>query len=240
MGTWTEYDLHLLVVGFVAARFPTIVALNKVDLPEAAAHIPRAQKQLGSYCVPVSARSEWWLCQRQRLGHIERKMGGTDIKCLESAPESVVKQVQELQTRVLAPYGSTGVLTALSAAIAMRKPIFVCPVLDFDSLETPTKRVPQHDHTKTEARVLSAMVMIRPASTVEEAFETLRHEEFYRGDFVRAEAIIELRSVQEGVSKAVQCLRKDERLPNSTFDSKPAGDSLNVSVLRILTNRKAR
>ncbi|CAK0798471.1 unnamed protein product, partial [Prorocentrum cordatum] len=115
------------------------------------------------------------------------------------------------------PYGSTGVLEALSVAVQRRRPVFVCPVVDFAAFEglqraaasaagdapapapagaagAPGARAAQPGGGRSApapAAPLSTMVMLRPLSTVEEAFAALRHEQMLRGDFVRAELLLD-------------------------------------------------
>lgn len=134
--SWSEFDLHLLVACFLRARFPTVVALNKADAPEAAAPVARALAALGPTAVAVSARSELWLQQQRRRGHLAYVEGGAVVA--DQAPTEVREQVRLLRERVLEPYGSTGVMEVLSRAVLQRSPIFCCPVVDFDSLESPT------------------------------------------------------------------------------------------------------
>ncbi|CAK0798462.1 unnamed protein product, partial [Prorocentrum cordatum] len=124
---------------------------------------------------------------------------------------------QGCQPHAQEPYGSTGVLEALSVAVQRRRPVFVCPVVDFAAFEglqraaasaagdapapapagaagAPGARAAQPGGGRSApapAAPLSTMVMLRPLSTVEEAFAALRHEQMLRGDFVRAELLLD-------------------------------------------------
>ncbi|CAK0798472.1 unnamed protein product, partial [Prorocentrum cordatum] len=106
---------------------------------------------------------------------------------------------------------------ALSVAVQRRRPVFVCPVVDFAAFEglqraaasaagdapapapagaagAPGARAAQPGGGRSApapAAPLSTMVMLRPLSTVEEAFAALRHEQMLRGDFVRAELLLD-------------------------------------------------
>ncbi|CAK0798468.1 unnamed protein product, partial [Prorocentrum cordatum] len=108
-------------------------------------------------------------------------------------------------------------LEALSVAVQRRRPVFVCPVVDFAAFEglqraaasaagdapapapagaagAPGARAAQPGGGRSApapAAPLSTMVMLRPLSTVEEAFAALRHEQMLRGDFVRAELLLD-------------------------------------------------
>eukprot|EP00435_Cladocopium_sp_Y103_P010845 s3835_g2.t2 len=221
---WGEFDLHLLVACFLRVRFPIVVALNKADTSEATEHIARVQAVLENAAVPVSARSELWLLQQQRKGHLNYLEGGSSVKLTENAPAEVKDQVEMLRQRVLEPYGNTGVMEVLSRAVLQRSPVFCCPVLDFSSLESLPSLASTGGYagaTKGKSK-LATMLMLRPLSTVEEVHAALKNEQLLRGDLVRAEM---LRS-----SGQVQTLRRDDVL-------KPEGA---IAVMRILTNKKAK
>lgn len=102
------------------------------------------------------------------------------------------------------------------------------------------------------------MLLLRPMSTVDEAFQALKHEQMLRGDLVRAEALEEK---PDGAPPAPRVLRKDETLrsggggggetswaglssewPRGKGKGKVADEDTNaraqVVVLRILTNKK--
>lgn len=225
---WKEYDLHLLVACFLRARFPITVALNKVDLPEAKDHVAQTVAVLGDTCVPVCAASEWWLWDRQRQGHLTyvEGAGADSVTVLPSAPPGVAEHWQQLRERVFDKYGATGVLAALSSAVLRRRPVFLCPVVDLATYESLLPAAPQGG--KRALPVLAKMVMLRPQSSVDEAFSALRHEQLLAGDFVRAEVL------QVGPDKAVttKVLRREDVLRTG---GSPTGQ---VVIARVLTNKK--
>ncbi|CAJ1327374.1 unnamed protein product [Effrenium voratum] len=224
--TWTELHLHILVACFLRVRFPIVVALNKADTAEAAAHIPRVQAALGRSAVPVSARSELWLLQQQKKGHLTYAEGGgaESISLAATAPAEVKEQVEQLCKRVLGVYKSTGVMEVLSQAVSRRSPIFCCPVLDFASLESLQRPSGGYATAKAVAKPkLASMVMLRPLSTVEEVHAALKNEQMLRGDLVRAE-LLNLEAPPQA-----QVLRREDVLKGPK-----------AMVLRILTNKKAK
>merc|ERR1712232_1314804 len=162
-----------------------MVALNKIDLPGAADNVKRVRDVLGSACMPVSARGEWWLYEQQRRGHLTYAEGGgsESVKLASNAPETVVEQWAKLRAKVFDSYGTTGVLDVISAAVIRRQPVFVCPVVDFSTMEGLPRAGGR------SGVVLGSLLMLRPLSTVEEVFMALRHEEMLRGEFVRAEML---------------------------------------------------
>eukprot|EP00927_Polykrikos_kofoidii_P031627 TRINITY_DN27174_c0_g1_i1.p1 TRINITY_DN27174_c0_g1~~TRINITY_DN27174_c0_g1_i1.p1 ORF type:complete len:985 (-),score=186.35 TRINITY_DN27174_c0_g1_i1:68-3022(-) len=316
---WQEADLHLMVACFLRARFPIVVALNKADMPEAAARVEKARASLtaaGTCCVPVSARSEWWLWEQSRKGHLTYTEGGgaETVHLSQDAPAAVLHQWEQLRTRVLEPLGSTGVLEALTLAVMRRRPVFVAPVVDFISFKGLTRLCAGggapvagsgsvgasasgaaeakggnsgggsvgrgsrggrgrgsgggrdgnvsggsgYDGSSSsvggskeaEASPLATLLMLRPASTVEEAYHALRHQHMLRGEFVRAELLVG--GCGEGAdSAAVRVLRKEDQLravpsgavvPTGDEKDKAACSGLDAAtlVLRVLTNKKAR
>jgi len=221
-----EYDLHLLVASFLRARFPIVVALNKIDLPEAGPRVERTKEVLGSACVAVSARSEWWLYDNQRKGHLTyTEGGGAESVVLAAGGPAAVKDQWEKVRPVLEAYGRTGVLEVLSAAVGRRRPLYVCPVADLGSLEPLQK--PSGSKVAAAGPPLATMLLLRPLSTVEEAFAALKHEEMLRGDFVRAEVLTDF------ATKATRVLKRDDTLAKES-------EAHEAIVLKVLTNKKAK
>eukprot|EP00929_Paragymnodinium_shiwhaense_P118877 TRINITY_DN90777_c0_g1_i1.p1 TRINITY_DN90777_c0_g1~~TRINITY_DN90777_c0_g1_i1.p1 ORF type:complete len:929 (-),score=227.03 TRINITY_DN90777_c0_g1_i1:290-3076(-) len=264
--SWEEYDLHLLVACFLRARFPIVVALNKVDVPGAADRVKKVQETLGqASCMPVCAKAEWWLVEQSRKGHLTyTEGGGADTVVLAaSAPEAVQQQWEQLRSRVLEPFGRTGVLDALTLAVLRRRPIFICPVVDFSSFQGLAsasnssaaksgaeagkggrgrgKGGGYEQRSDADSKVtLSTLVALRPASTVEEAFAVLSREQMLAGDFVRAELLHE-ESAKNGSN--VRVLKKEDHLRTHAGTSKDQTKAMfdtTALVLRILTNKKAR
>mmetsp|Transcript_29801 Transcript_29801/g.68640 ORF Transcript_29801/g.68640 Transcript_29801/m.68640 type:complete len:843 (+) Transcript_29801:36-2564(+) len=218
--SWSEYELHLLVACFLRMRFPILIAMNKVDMPGAAENVQRVKAALGDKCVPVCAASEWWLWEQKRKGFVEYLEGGgaEGVRISDSAPAAVLDRWRRIRSEVLDKWGATGVMQALSAAVSMRRPVLVCPVIDFLSFQGLRTSCTE---TGADAKgTLSVMVMLRPQSTVDEAFSALKHEDLLRGDFVRAELL--------GDGGNVQVLRRSDVLKSTP------GTAL---ALRVLTNK---
>jgi len=74
---------------------------------------------------------------------------------------------------------------------------------------------------------LATMLLLRPLSTVEEAFAALKHEEMLRGDFVRAEVLTDF------ATKATRVLKRDDTLAKES-------EAHEAIVLKVLTNKKAK
>jgi len=215
--TWAEGDLHRLVAFILRMRFPMVIALSKADHPDASAHIARVREAVGEgeICVPCSARTELQLVEARRDNHISYEDGGSDGVLMSHAPAAVAARLEEARKAVLGPLGSTGVLEAISTSVMLRKPTFICPVADFTSCAgvlVEGKR----------GGVLCSALVLRPQSTVEEAFSALKAEGFAAGEFVRAEL---LKEISPAVSHRVA--KKEDRLGPGT------------QVLRVVTSKKA-
>lgn len=232
---WSEYELHLMVACFLRARFPIVVALNKADMPEAQPRMDAVKALLGGACMPVSAKSEWWLWDQQRKGHLTYQAGGgaDSVVLAAGAPAAVAEQWKAVRG-VLERYGSTGAQDVVSVAVQRRRPLFLCPVADLESFEPLQRASAAADGTKPVGKFappprapLATMVLLRPLSTVEEAFQALKHEQMLRGDFVRAEMLTDLGK------RTVRVLKRDETLSGG------AGRE-GAIVLKVLTNKKAK
>lgn len=111
-GTWVARDLHRMVAHFLSIRFPVCLALNKIDSlgkdAEAQAVITHCQETArlrGEAAVPVSARAECWILNKQAATADVDNLSGVKKPSAASAAleETLCKDV-------LARYGTTGVL----------------------------------------------------------------------------------------------------------------------------------
>ncbi|CAG9464162.1 unnamed protein product [Pedinophyceae sp. YPF-701] len=209
---WGPRALHLFVAVFLQARFPLVVAMNKCDRPRAADRIRRAisESSEGDFMVPTSATAE-----------------ARDI--------TNDKGAEEAAARVTQMYGGTGVLAALTSAVALAAPVAVFPVRDLDELVGADPSLSSRGRrgvnanaaeadTSGEAErasgVLLNCVLMKPGSTVFKAYDVLRKPplEMVDGDFVRAECLPR--------SLAHRPARKEETLSPDT------------RIVRIMTNKR--
>lgn len=134
LGSWGEWELHRLVAHFLAARFPILLALNKADLPSAQAHI---RAVLAAYphdaALAVSASAERQLQQLRRAGQVSYQDAAAAAAAPSGSSSSSEAAVQQVTQSVLQPYGSTGVLAALTCAVALKPPRWCFPIADRES-----------------------------------------------------------------------------------------------------------
>ena len=190
---WDEGDLHRLVSAFLGVRFPMALALNKADLPSAKQFIQEVEEALpihGAHVgIPLSARSEMTFVKQHILQ-------------------------QNLQSDSALP---DGVWQCLQSAMSLREPVLVFPVSDLTTYSPlpGMTRVAIEDASlpspgmvacllaaggssptlwKDGGYMASSMpVMLRdalvmkPGSTVEDVFLSLKRLGALGGEFVRAE-----------------------------------------------------
>ncbi|KAK7240521.1 serine hydrolase [Aureococcus anophagefferens] len=165
LDAWGSSELHRLVAAFLEIRFPTVVVLNKCDRPSARANVER----LGTSddLVPCSAAVEAGLVAARARG---------DVSYVDGAAAFDGADVPGAAAH-LAAWGTTGVLDAVSRAVALARPAYAYPVADLDSLAG----------ARSGGR-LADCVVLRPHATVEDVFTALKRRGL-GGDFVRADVI---------------------------------------------------
>lgn len=139
---WKEEKVHKLVDQFMEERFPTILVLNKIDLPEADANIARiCQKYPQDKIVLTSALAEIFLRKLAKQGIIrysegdeffltkeeeeEIPPGKAELKELD---EKTKHRLEKIRDMILLRFGTTGIQDAISKAVSCRKLIPVYPV----------------------------------------------------------------------------------------------------------------
>jgi hypothetical protein len=112
---WDEADVHQLVSAFLGIRFPITVALNKSDLPGSAQHIREIQEALPIHGTHVGVQ----LCARKEMNFVKHS--------IEKVLDSIRKEEDVNDATV-----PQGTWQCLQSAIALREPILVFPVSDFE------------------------------------------------------------------------------------------------------------
>ena len=190
---WDEGDLHRLVSAFLGVRFPMALALNKADLPSAKAFIQEVREALpihGAHIgIPLSARSEM-----------------TFVK------EHILQEKEKSDSTL--PHG---VWQCLQSAMSLREPVLVFPVCDMTTYAPlpGMTRVATEDASLPSAGMISCLaavggsaptlwkdgnyvaptsqiklrdvLVVKPGSTVEDVFLSLKRMGALGGEFVRAE-----------------------------------------------------
>ena len=140
---WDPSTVHSLVSSFVDVKFPTVLALNKVDHPDADANIMRiAKTHPKATVVLTSSIAEVFLRKLKRQGFV-RYVEGSDIVetrddlveagdelggGLKEPDDRLKARIENLRDMVLFRFGGTGVDKALAQAGELLGLVPVFPV----------------------------------------------------------------------------------------------------------------
>ena len=221
---WGSRDVHRLVAHFLRLRFPILLVLNKMDHPQAGAHISRIRDAHPLEPIScTSARAESTLCSLRRQGQVQYPPGGRCNPSSIATPATV----QTLQGLGADQPGATGVLAALAHCLALRPPVAAFPCADLDTLGGLVTTAHRGAVLKGEwgARPVDTLwhcLLLRPGTTVEDLFAAIKRPPhcMLEGDYVRAECR------QEGFGQ--RPLKKTEPVDQGN------------SVLRFWSNRKVQ
>lgn len=128
---WSDETVEHVVNAFVDEKFPTIIALNKIDHPDADKNISKiAKMQDPDTIVLCSAISEIFLRKMAKQGYIKYTEGSEFVDTkedlieqgdptgggLKDLDEKNRNRIENLKDMVLYRFGSTGVVQVLSKA----------------------------------------------------------------------------------------------------------------------------
>lgn len=140
---WSDETVHHVVNSFVDEKFPTVIALNKIDHPDADKNISKiAKMQDPKTLVLCSAISEIFLRKMAKQGYIKYVEGSEFVDTKEDLMEQGDatggglkdlddknrNRIEKLKDMVLYRFGSTGVVQVLSRAAEMLGLVPVFPV----------------------------------------------------------------------------------------------------------------
>lgn len=199
----SEKLVHNLVSEFLKVRFPILLALNKIDRPDSKKNIEKFEEKFKDMAmVSVSAKSECFLQKLKKDGFIEYHGGGSQFSVINRVDKSKeikdsvldisevtltteLETAQGIKKAVLEPFGSTGVLKAVSTAVHLRPPNFAFPVQSLESLEAIGSQLSKH------LAVLRDCVVLKKNTTVGKLFDVLCHPPtcLLAGEYVRAECL---------------------------------------------------
>lgn len=197
---WDQGDVHRLVSAFLGVRFPMALALNKSDIETAATNVRDIQEALpihGAHVgVPLSARSEMAFVK----SHLQAKDDRIDEnrsppigvwQCLQSSmmlqspvlvfPVSDMSSLSPLPGMIeyatLDPsLPSEGLISCLRAAGGSSPSLWNDVIHGYDP-----------SMAKTSSIMLRDALVMKPGSTVEDVFLSLKRMGVLSGEFVRAE-----------------------------------------------------
>jgi len=140
---WSDAEVEEFVNAFVDEKFPTVIALNKIDHPDADKNIAKIAKvQPPETLVLTSAISEIFLRRMAKQGYIKYTEGSEFVDSredlieqgdpegggLKEMDEKLKNRIENLKDLVLYRFGSTGVVQVLTRAAGLLGLVPVFPV----------------------------------------------------------------------------------------------------------------
>jgi ribosome-binding ATPase len=146
--SWDEAMVGRVVEAFVDEKFPTVLALNKIDHPDADRNVARIAKMVEpERMVLCSAISEVFLRKLAKQGYIKYTEGAEFLDTredlieqgdpegggLKEMDEKLKARIENLKDLVLYRFGSTGVVQVLSRAAEVLGLVPVFPVKNINT-----------------------------------------------------------------------------------------------------------
>ncbi|KAB8290258.1 hypothetical protein EYC80_011124 [Monilinia laxa] len=146
---WSDETIDLVVNAFTDEKFPTVIALNKIDHADADKNISKiAKMQDPKSIVLCSAVSEVFLRRLAKQGFVKYTEGSEFVDTrddliadgdetgggLKELDEKLKTRIENLKDMVLYRFGSTGVVQVLSRAAELLGLVPVFPVRNVGSL----------------------------------------------------------------------------------------------------------
>jgi len=166
---WDDQMVRKFVNAFVAERFPTLLALNKIDMKDSAKNISNICDKYGEdRVVLVSALAECFLLQMRKKSYIYYNEGDDDFVLLGEEPDKekydtsvrlakppaqMLEMLEKTRDMVLFRYGSTGCVDVIDMVIKTRS---FFPVYIVNSLSKFTS----HDSTSPKDGVFRDVVLV--------------------------------------------------------------------------------
>lgn len=140
---WSEETVDRVVAAFTDEKFPTVIALNKIDDPDAYTNLMKITKMYkNSLVVPCSARAELFLRKMAKQGYVQYVEGSDSVWTrqdliddgdpegggLKEMDEKNTEIIDEYKDMILYRYNSTGVVEVLSAAAKLLGLVPIFPV----------------------------------------------------------------------------------------------------------------
>jgi ribosome-binding ATPase len=178
---WDDDTIQRVVEAFVDEKFPTVIALNKIDHPDADKNISKiAKQQPADRLVLCSAISEVFLRRLVKQGFVKYIPGSefvdTREDLLETEPEAAAElkeldeklktRIENLKDMVLYRFGSTGVNQVLSRAAEVLGLVPVFPVRNVGTFGSGEAGAAGGER----AAVFRDCVLVRKGSTVGDVY----------------------------------------------------------------------
>lgn len=150
---WDEATIDIVVAAFTDEKFPTVLALNKIDHPDADKNVAKIA-QMNPNIVLCSAISEVFLRKMAKQGYIQYIEGSEFVDTredlieggdptgggLKELDEKNKNRIENLKDMVLYRFGSTGVVQVLTKAAEVLGLVPVFPVRSMSNFGSAESR----------------------------------------------------------------------------------------------------
>ncbi|KAG9062585.1 hypothetical protein KI688_004887 [Linnemannia hyalina] len=227
MDTWEKETILKIVDAFLDERFPTVIALNKIDLPDSDKNISKIMRKYDQNKIVLSsALAETFLRKLHKQKFIQYEEGTDNVQTKEDMPDSDLKpldeklqnRIEKVQDLVLYRYGSTGVQDVVLKAVEI---LGLVPAFPVKSLTT---------FANTNGKgVFRDCVLLWPGTTVLE-FADIVHPEIAK-HYLGAETIGNRKIGEDDVitqENNIICF-KTSQATHSSATGAPASTNTNTS-----------
>lgn len=140
---WNDEWITKVVKSFMMEKFPTVLALNKIDHPDADKNVSKiVLKYPNTKAVLTSAITELFLRKLNKQGFVKYEEGTEFVDTYEDDPEQLkpldeklLQRIDTIRDLVLYRFGSTGVVQILQAAV---EALELIPVYTVRNIQTFT------------------------------------------------------------------------------------------------------
>ncbi|KAJ4343463.1 hypothetical protein N0V87_000229 [Didymella glomerata] len=173
---WDDETIERVVNAFTDEKFPTVIALNKIDHPDADKNIAKIAKTADPKSIVLcSAISEVFLRKLAKQGFVKYvegsefvdtredliEMGDPTGGGLKELDEKLKQRIENLKDMVLYRFGSTGVVQVLSRAAELLGLVPVFPVRNIQSFTSGSA---------ASTAVFRDCVLVKKGSTVGDVY----------------------------------------------------------------------
>lgn len=173
---WSDATVERVVNAFTDEKFPTVIALNKIDHPDADKNISKiAKMQDPKTIVLTSAVSEVFLRRLAKQGYVRYTEGSEFVDTrddlieegdasgggLKEMDEKLKTRIENLKDMVLYRFGSTGVVQVLSRAAELLGLVPIFPVRNIGSFASGSS---------SREPVFRDCVLVKKGSTVGDVY----------------------------------------------------------------------
>ncbi|CAO3683222.1 unnamed protein product [Umbelopsis vinacea] len=225
--TWDDAMIRKVVDGFLDERFPTVVALNKIDMADADKNITKIMRKYDpNTLVLTSALAEAFLREMHKKRYINYQEGTDIVDTKEDLPDSDLKpmdeklksRVEKVQDLVLYRYGTTGVHEVLKRAVEMLGVIPAYPVKSLASFSSGTGI--------NKGGAFRDCILIWPGTTVRE-FAKIVHPEIDRY-YLFAETVGGIKLAEDAIiteQNNIISFKTSQNLSQTSSENTPAATS---------------